>query len=246
MTEKSPTLTLVHLPHLDYPLQRLGPDHPQIQHELSAVDALAGELIEGAGRDGTRVVVLSEYGIEKVSSAVHVNRALRSAGLLRVREELGTEKLDTGGSDAFALADHQVAHVYVRRPDLVHEVKRLLEALDGVEVVMGADGKRDAGLNHLRSGELVAVARKERWFSYYYWLDDGRAPDFPRTVDIHRKPGYDPVELFVDPALLAPAAKVAFCLLQKTLGFRYLMDVISLDATLVKGSHGRLDSDAAK
>jgi hypothetical protein len=136
--------------------------------------------------------------------------------------------------------------VYVRRPDLVPEVKRLLEGMDGIEVVLGAEGKRDAWLDHPRSGELVAVAQKARWFSYYYWLDDARAPDFARTVDIHRKPGYDPVELFVDPTLLVPAAKVGFRLLQKTLGFRYLMDVISLDATLVKGSHGRLDSDVAK
>jgi predicted AlkP superfamily pyrophosphatase or phosphodiesterase len=246
MTEKNPTLTLVYLPHLDYPLQRLGPDHPQIQEELRAIDAIAGELLDAARAAGVRVVVLSEYGIEKVSSAVHVNRALRSANLLRVREELGTEKLDAGGSDAFAVADHQVAHVYVRRPDLVPEVKRLLEGLDGVEAVLDVDGKRAAGLDHPRSGELVAVARKGRWFTYYYWLDDARAPDFARTVDIHRKPGYDPVELFVDPALSVPAIKIGFRLLQKTLGFRYLMDVIPLDASLVKGSHGRIESDRAR
>jgi predicted AlkP superfamily pyrophosphatase or phosphodiesterase len=186
MTEKNPTLTLVYLPHLDYPLQRLGPDHPQMKEELRAIDALAGELLDAARDAGARVVVLSEYGIEKVSSAVHVNRALRSANLLRVREELGTEKLDAGGSDAFAVADHQVAHVYVRRPDLVPEVKRLLEGLDGVEAVLDFDGKRAAGLDHPRSGELVAIARKGRWFTYYYWLDDGRAPHSARTVDIHQ------------------------------------------------------------
>jgi predicted AlkP superfamily pyrophosphatase or phosphodiesterase len=246
MSEKSPTLTLVYLPHLDYPLQRLGPDHPQIQEELRAIDALAGELMDAAQTAGTRVVVLSEYGIEKVSGAVHINRALRQANLLRVREELGGEKLDAGGSDAFAVADHQIAHVYVKRADLVPEVKRLLEGLDGVEAVLDAGGKRAAGLDHPRSGELVAVARKARWFTYYYWLDDSRAPDFARTVDIHRKPGYDPVELFVDPALPVPAMKVGFRLLQKTLGFRYLMDVIPLDATLVKGSHGRLDPDPTR
>ena len=112
--------------------------------------------------------------------------------------------LDAGASEAFAVADHQVAHVYVRRPERVAEVKRLLEGLDGVERVLDEDGKRAAGLDHPRSGELVAVSRADRWFSYYYWLDDARAPDFARTVDIHRKPGYDPVELFLDPALRAP------------------------------------------
>jgi predicted AlkP superfamily pyrophosphatase or phosphodiesterase len=246
MNEKSPTLTLVYLPHLDYPLQRLGPDHPRMRDELRAIDAICGELVDAATAAGARVVVLSEYGIESVTSAVHVNRALREAKLLRVREELGTEKLDAGGSDAFAVADHQVAHVYVRRPELVAEVKRLLASLDGVEAVLDAEGKRAAGLDHPRSGELVLVASKGRWFSYYYWLDDARAPDFARTVDIHRKPGYDPVELFVDPKLAVPALKVGFRLAQKMLGFRYLMDVIPLDASLVKGSHGRLEPDPSR
>ncbi|MEM9485804.1 MAG: alkaline phosphatase family protein, partial [Cyanobacteria bacterium P01_F01_bin.116] len=99
---------------------------------------------------------------------------------------------------------------------------------------------REYHLDHERAGELVAVAKPEAWFTYYYWLDDGRAPDFAHTVDIHRKPGYDPVELFIDTQLRAPNLKIASKLLQKKLGFRYLMDMIPLDATLVKGSHGHL------
>jgi predicted AlkP superfamily pyrophosphatase or phosphodiesterase len=241
--EKKPTLTLAYLPHLDYPLQRLGPDHPRIRQELAAIDALAGELIDHATARGARVLVLSEYGIEPVTGAVHVNRALRDAKLLRVREELGTEKLDAGGSSAFAVADHQVAHVYVRDRARIGEVKDLLARLDGVEQVLDDEGKRAAGLDHPRSGELVLVAARGRWFSYYFWLDDARAPDYARTVDIHRKPGYDPVELFVDPALRVPALRVGLRLAQKMLGFRYLMDVIPLDASLVKGSHGRLEPD---
>jgi predicted AlkP superfamily pyrophosphatase or phosphodiesterase len=237
---RRPTLTLVYLPHLDYGLQRLGPAHPDIAAELRAVDEVCGELIEHVQRDGARVLVVSEYGITPVRDAVHVNRALRAAGLLHVREELGVEKLDAGGSEAFAVADHQVAHVYVRRPDQVAAVRGLVAGLPGVETVLDAEGKRAAGLDHPRSGELVAISERDRWFSYYYWLDDGRAPEFARTVDIHRKPGYDPVELFVDPALRLPAAHVGWRLLQKALGFRYLMDVIPLDASLVRGSHGRL------
>ena len=142
-------------------------------------------------------------------------------------------------------ADHQVAHVYVRRPERVAEVKRLLEGLPGVERVLDEDGKHAAGLDHPRAGELVLVSRADRWFTYYYWLDDARAPDFARTVDIHRKPGYDPVELFVDPALKMPKASIAWRLAKKALGFRYLMDVIPLDASLVKGSHGRPTDDPA-
>jgi predicted AlkP superfamily pyrophosphatase or phosphodiesterase len=237
---RRPTLTLVYLPHLDYNLQRLGPEHPRIREDLREVDEVCGELIARVRRDGAKVVVLSEYGITQVSGAVHINRALRDAGLLRVREEIGHEKLDAGASSAFAVADHQIAHIYVRRPEDIAQVKQLLERLPGVEAVLDAEGKRRAGLDHPRSGELVAVSRADRWFTYYYWLDDARAPEYARTVDIHRKPGYDPVELFVDPKIALPKLKVGWTLAKKMLGFRYLMDVIPLDASLVKGSHGRI------
>lgn len=244
MEANKPTLTLVYLPHLDYNLQRLGPNHPAIAGDVAAVDAVCGELIEAARRQGAHVVALSEYGMSEVSKPVHINRALREAGLLRVREELGRELLDAGASDAFALADHQVAHVYVARPELVDKVAELLRGLPGVERVLDEAGKREVALDHPRSGELVAIARADSWFTYYYFLDDARAPDFARTVDIHRKPGYDPVELFVDPALRLPKLRVAARLAQKKLGMRYLMDVIGLDATLVKGSHGRVTDRA--
>jgi predicted AlkP superfamily pyrophosphatase or phosphodiesterase len=237
---RRPTLTLVYLPHLDYCLQKFGPAHAEIPRHLREVDQLCGELIERVQRDGTRVIVHSEYGITAVRGPIHVNRALREAGLLRVREERGLELLDPGACEAFAVADHQIAHVYVRRPERISEVKALLERLDGVELVLDASTKPAHGLDHPRSGELVAVSAADRWFSYYYWLDDARAPDFARIVEIHRKPGYDPVELFLDPALALPQLRVGLKLAKKALGFRMLMDVIPLDATLVKGSHGRL------
>jgi len=239
LERERPTLTLVYLPHLDYSLQRLGPSHPSIAGEVAAVDALCGELVETARRSGAAVVVLSEYGITEVSRPVHVNRALRRAGWLAVREELGREQLDPGASQAFAVADHQVAHVYVARPGLVPEVAAMLRELPGVERVLDAEGKRAAGLDHPRSGELVVVSDAQSWFTYYHFLDDERAPDYARTVDIHRKPGYDPAELFVDPRLKAAKLRIGLRLAQKILGMRYLMDVIPLDATLVRGSHGR-------
>ena len=238
--QHKPTLTLVYLPHLDYNLQRLGPKHPAIRQDLRRIDAVCGELIEHVEKDGTRVIVLSEYGITDVNEPVHINRVLRKANLLTVREELGRELLNAGASEAFAVADHQIAHVYVKSSDRVPEVKRLLGQVPGIELVLDEEGKRQYGLDHVRSGELIAVSCSDRWFSYYYWLDDERAPDFARTVDIHRKPGYDPVELFIDPAFLLPKLRVAWRLGQKKLGFRMLMDVISLDATLPKGSHGRV------
>jgi predicted AlkP superfamily pyrophosphatase or phosphodiesterase len=243
---RKPTLTFCYLPHLDYDLQRFGPDlsHPRLQQDLAEIDAVAGELIGAAERDGARIIVVSEYGITPVVDAIHINRALREAGLIRVRLELGRELLDAGASAAFALADHQIAHVYVQHGQSVAEVKSLLEGVEGIEQVLDQDGKRAIGLDHARAGELVAIARPDRWFSYYYWLDDARAPDFARTVDIHRKPGYDPVELFVDPRLrLAPLA-IGWRLAKRKLGARTLLDVISLkDTRLVKGSHGRLTDD---
>ena len=237
---RRPTLTLVYLPHLDYNLQRLGPDHRGLRKDLTSIDALCGELIEQALRQGSRIVVVSEYGVTPVNGPIHINRALREAGFLRIRSELGLEKLDAGMSDAFAVADHQVAHVYVKNAGRLKEVRHVLESVPGVETVLDDDGKRAWGLDHARSGDLVAIAAPDRWFTYYYWLDDRLAPDFARTVDIHRKPGYDPVELFLDPALRWPTLKVGWTLLKKSLGFRYLMDVIPLDANLVKGSHGRV------
>jgi len=234
-----PTLTLVYLPHLDYNLQRLGPDHPAIAIDVKQVDDACGELIAAAKKAGADVVVLSEYGITQVSTPVHINRALRQAGLLRVRDELGRDQLDAGASDAFAVADHQIAHIYVSRPELIDRVAALVRTLPGVERVLDEAGKREIGLDHPRSGELVAISKADAWFTYYHFLDEARAPDYARTVDIHRKPGYDPVELLIDPALPLAKGRIALRLLQKKLGMRYLMDVISLDATLVKGSHGR-------
>ena len=242
---RSPTLTLVYLPHLDYDLQRLGPDHPRIAQSLRAVDTVAGDLIADAQRDGARVLVLSEYGITPVSTPIHVNRALREAGLLSVRVEDGGELLDIPQSKAFAVADHQVAHIYVRNAHMTADVKRIVAALPGVEQVLDRAGQAAVGLDHDRSGELVAIARADAWFTYYYWLDDRRAPDFARLVDIHRKPGYDPVELFFDPAIRCPALAAAWRLAARRLGFAALMDLIPLDATLIKGSHGRPTDDPA-
>ncbi|MEI9953757.1 MAG: nucleotide pyrophosphatase/phosphodiesterase family protein [Pseudomonadota bacterium] len=243
--EKSaPTLTLVYLPHLDYDLQRFGPNDPRIAKTLAQLDGVCAELFALAKQKGLRVVVLSEYGITPVSDAIHVNRALREAGFLRVREEVGLEQLDAGASRAFAVADHQIAHVYVRNSADLPAVRALCETLAGVEQVLDGAGKCRVGLDHDRAGELVLISRADRWFSYYFWLDDARAPDYARTVDIHLKPGYDPVELFIDPKLTFPMLKVGRRLLARKLGFRNLLDVIPLDATLVKGSHGRITDRA--
>jgi predicted AlkP superfamily pyrophosphatase or phosphodiesterase len=206
---------------------------------------VCGTLIDSAAARGRDAIVVSEYGITPVTDAVHINRALREAGMIQVRpEELGREILDAGASAAFAVADHQIAHVYVSDRGRIGEVRALLEKLDGVERVLDEAGKKAFGLDHERSGELVAISKADRWFSYYYWLDDRLAPDFARTVDIHRKPGYDPVELFFDPGIALPKLSSAWRLAKRKLGLRTLMDVISLkDTALVRGSHGRVIDD---
>jgi predicted AlkP superfamily pyrophosphatase or phosphodiesterase len=184
--------------------------------------------------------LLSEYGITNVSRPIHLNRLFRECGELwiAIREEMGLELLDCGASDVFAVADHQIAHIYLNNPSIENRVRSFVESIDGVAAVLGTKEMAELGIDHPRAGNLIAVAEENAWFTYYYWSEDEFAPDFARTVDIHRKPGYDPVELFLDPKLSNPKLKIAWRLLQKKLGFRMLMDVIPLDATLVKGSHG--------
>lgn len=233
-----PTLSLVYLPHLDYNLQRLGPMHPDLAADLARLDAIVGDLIDFFAEREVESLIVSEYGITPVDTPVHLNRVFRQHGWLAIKDELGRELLDCGASQVFAVADHQVAHVYLNNPALAAEARDAIAAQPGVARVLGPEEKAAFGLDHARSGDLVALARERAWFTYYYWLDDVVAPDFARTVDIHRKPGYDPVELFLNPALRFPRTRIAWRLAQKRLGFRMLMDVIPLDASLVRGSHG--------
>jgi len=217
--------------------------NPATIPDLHAIDTIVGDLIQFFRERGVQVVLLSEYGITNVDAPVHLNRVFREQGWLTVKEELGLEILDTGASRVFAVADHQAAHVYLNYPSLEKSVREVLERTPGVGEILGKTEKIAAGIDHPRAGDLIAVAKENAWFTYYYWLDDARAPDFARTVDIHRKPGYDPVDLFLDPKIPLPKLKIAWRLLQKQLGFRMLMDVIPLDASLVKGSHGRRSAD---
>jgi len=268
----SPTLNLIYLPHLDYNLQRYGTYdsnpltrppatlsppggerdgargsfeiNPAIIPDLQMIDAIVGDLIQFFSQRGVRVVLLSEYGITNVATPVHLNRLFRERGWLVVKDELGLEILDAGASKVFAVADHQIAHIYLNDSSLESKVRDVLEKqVEANLILLGAKEKTEMGIDHPRAGDLIAVAKENAWFAYHYWLDDARAPDFARTVDIHRKPGYDPVELFLDPKISLPKLKIAWRLLQKRLGFRMLMDVVPLDATLVKGSHGRRPAD---
>jgi predicted AlkP superfamily pyrophosphatase or phosphodiesterase len=236
-------LTLVYVPHLDYDLQRHGPDSPEAVAAAREVDAVVVPLLDDARRLGATVVALSEYGITSARRPVDVNRVLRRAGLLHVHHNASGELLDPWTSRAFAVADHQVAHVYVRDEADLPAVREMLSAEPGVAEVLDREAQAAYGLDHDRAGELVLVAEPGGWFTYYYWLDDARAPDFARAVEIHRKPGYDPAELFLDPADRWVKLRAARGLLRKKLGLRYVMDVVPLDPSLVRGTHGRLPDD---
>lgn len=238
-------LVMAYLPHLDYDLQRFGPDSPQADAAAAELDAVIGELIDVANEHDMAILAVSEYGIAPANQPVDINRALRRAGLLEVYDSGGHELLDPWTSRAFAVADHQVAHVYVRDAGDRAQVAALIAELPGVDEVLDREAQQRYGLHHERSGDLVAVAEPGAWFTYYYWLDDAVAPDFARGVDIHRKPGYDPAELFLDPADKLVKAKAGLNLLKKKVGLRYTMNVVPLDPTWVKGTHGRLPESEA-
>jgi len=240
LREDQPDLLLTYVPHLDYDLQRYGASSPRAARAAAELDVVLAPLLDDAAAAGATVVVLSEYGITDASRPVDINRLLRREGLLEVYTQDGMEYLDPWTSRAFAVADHQIAHIYVQDPADVEAVAKLLNWLPGVAEVLDDAGKATYGLDHERAGELVAVAEPDAWFTYYYWLDDDRAPDFARAVEIHRKPGYDPAELLFDPADPLAKPRAASYLLRKKLGLRYAMRVVPLDPSCVRGSHGRL------
>src|SRR5262245_9423589 len=238
LRDERPDLTLVYLPHLDYDPQRFGPSGCDLPRLVGELDAACAPLLDAAQSQGARVWVVSEYGHCDVRQVVEPNRVLRRAGLLSVRPGPFGEVFDTFESRAFAVCDHQLAHVYVREADDIPRVRDVLAGLPGVGRVLAGEERAEVGLLHERSGELVLLPEPDAWFAYPFWLDDRAAPDYARTVDIHRKPGYDPCELFVDPRLWWPMGRVIRRLIQKKLGFRTLFDVVPLDARLVRGSHG--------
>lgn len=214
-----PRFSYIYLPHLDYAAQKDGPDSPRAQAALGELDAAIGRLVDGyhaAGIDDVLWLAASEYVITPVSRVAYPNRLLREAGLLSLKVEDGRETLDPAASSAWALVDHQLAHVFVRDPADLSRAATALRADPAIERVLVGDERKAVGLDHPRSGEIVVIAQPDAWLAYYWWLDDAAAPTFARTVDIHRKPGYDPVELFLD----VPTRS------------------IPLNAGLVQGSHG--------
>jgi predicted AlkP superfamily pyrophosphatase or phosphodiesterase len=214
-----PRFTYIYLPHLDYAAQKFGPDSPQALAALGELDAAIGRLVDGfadAGLSDVLWVVASEYVITPVSGVGYPNRRLREAHMLTLRDDNGAELLDVVSSRAWALVDHQLAHVFVRDAVDIERTAALFHDDPAVAEVLTGSARARRNLDHPRAGDVVLISKPEQWFAYYWWLDDAKAPKFARTVDIHRKPGYDPVEMFIDmPTRSTP-----------------------LNAGLVKGSHG--------
>lgn len=222
-----PRFSYIYLPHLDYATQKFGPDSPEAGAALGVLDATIGRLIDGyaaTGLEDTLWLAASEYVISPVERVIYPNRMLREAGMLSLREDDGCEHLVPGESRAWALVDHQLAHVFVRNASDVERVADLFRSDDKVSEVLVGPERSKYGLDQSRAGEIVLISRPDAWFAYYWWRDDAKSPPFARTVDIHQKPGYDPVEMFIDmPTKSTP-----------------------LDATLVKGSHGCPADDARR
>jgi predicted AlkP superfamily pyrophosphatase or phosphodiesterase len=236
----NPTLSLIYLPHLDYNLQRYGLDFNIIAKDLQEIDGVVKQLVNYYEKQECNIILLSEYGITNVNNPIHLNRILRKHHYLAIREERGLELLDAGASKVFAVADHQIAHIYLNDISLKDEVMAILKNTDGIEKVLTDEDLKASNLEHQRCGDIVVIADKNSWFTYYFWLDNRKAPDYARMVDIHKKPGYDPVEMHTDPKDIFLMPKVIWKLLKKKLGFRTVLDIIPIDASLIKGSHGRL------
>jgi predicted AlkP superfamily pyrophosphatase or phosphodiesterase len=236
----NPTLSLIYLPHLDYNLQRYGLDFKVIAKDLQEIDGVVKQLINYYEKQDCNIILLSEYGITNVNNPIHLNRTLRKHNYLAIREERGLELLDAGASKAFAVADHQIAHIYLNDITLKDEVISILKNTDGIEQVLSGNDLKVSHMEHQRCGDIVVVADKNSWVTYYFWLEDKKAPDYARMVDIHKKPGYDPVEMHTDPKDKFLIPKVIWKLLKKKLGFRTVLNIIPIDASLIKGSHGRL------
>jgi hypothetical protein len=222
MRDFQPNFFFIYLPHLDYAAQKTGPDSPQALAAVKELDEVLGKLFEegNAAFGGKQPLwlIASEYVITPVDHVTYPNRTLREAGLLTVKDDGEGELIDFASTPAWALVDHQFSHVFVKDADpaTIDKVAKLFRGQPGIAEVLVGDERAKYGINHERSGEIILVSTPNSWQAYYYWLDDAKVPKFARTVDIHRKPGYDPVELHFD----------------------FATKSIPLDATLVKGSHG--------
>ena len=216
-----PDLLFAYFPQLDYPSQKFGKNSTQVKEDLRKIDEVVDSIVKKVEKlglsDETEFIFFSEYGFNDVNDAIPLNKILRQNGLLETRTIKNKEYIDFEYSQAFAIVDHQIANIYLNdHADKIY-VRKVLEEIKGIDMICANDKKQKLKIDNNRSGDLIAIADIDKWFSYYWWFDEDKAPTFTKTVDIHRKPGYDPLELFFDPAKKS----------------------VSFDTKLIKGSHGR-------
>ena len=217
-----PDLLIVYLPHLDYTSQKFGPDSDEFKESVMELDNLLGDFslfLNQEFNDEYEIIILSEYTFNSVSKSISPNLILRQAGLLSTRRIEGKDYIDYEFSKAFAMVDHQIAHIYIN-PGYEDEVYQILKNKN-LGIILDSKLQKELKINHSKSGNLILCANTDSWFNYYWWDDVKYAPDFTFGVDIHRKPGYDPLELFFD----------------------FKTKQISHDTSLIKGSHGLIPTD---
>ena len=218
----SPDLLVTYLPHLDYTSQKFGPNSDEFKKSVDELDALIGDFLLFLNQEFPNtyeIMILSEYNFNEVNNSVSPNLLLRQHGLLSTRRIEEKDYIDYEFSKAFALVDHQIAHLYIK-PGYLDQVKSIFNN-ESVGSILDNNLQKEFKINHPRSGDLILCSNTDSWFNYYWWDDIKHAPDFTFNVDIHRKPGYDPLELFID----------------------FQSKTISHDTSLIKGSHGLISKD---
>jgi len=212
----APELCLTYLPSLDYDFQRHGPGSRAAAKARSALATQLALLVETARQRSYEVIIFGDCRIQPVRRAVFPNRVLAEAGLFKTRPVRDMLYPDFHASRAFAVADHQVAHVYVAAGE-EEAAREAFSQLPGITEIMDFDAQRAAGVAHANGGELLLVAEPGTWFAYPWWSDRHQEPDYAAHVDIHNKPGYDPCELF----------------------WGWPPGAVGRDAGRIRGSHGR-------
>ncbi len=218
MKDPAPDLLFSYIPHLDYDLQRKGPDHPRAAQALDVLETLTGKLDQACRESGYDWVMFGDYEINPVTQPpVFPNRILRDAGLFRTRMLKGMAYPDFFSGGTFAMVDHEVAHVYVGDPQDREQVRGLFANQQGIDRILDRQAQKELGLDHASSGDFVLVSSEGSWFAYPWWTERREAPDFATHVDIHNKPGFDPCELY----------------------FGWPPPGISMNVSKIGGTHGR-------
>jgi predicted AlkP superfamily pyrophosphatase or phosphodiesterase len=212
VSNDSTDMLMVYLPHLDYDLQKYGPDSPKIKSSFAQIETEIERLFVSAKLAGYEVFLFGDYTITHAEQPIYPNRILWDAGYFTGRNIKGRLYPDLYTSKAFAMVDHQIAHIYLKDKNDLEKTAGVFENVSGVLRILTRKE-----IKHERCGDLIIEAASGCWFAYPWWEKSSQAPDYAGHVDIHNKPGFDPCELFI--SLWPPMG-------------------ISQDAGRIRGTHG--------